>query len=269
MSRGCIRHRNKRGAHPIPVRDRRQPQNVGSQQPFERQGLGLAQLGELLGDMGDRAVVLADLDGAALASYRGSRVSLLGEHGHQRIDPIADIGDRVEITPVVLGPAISAVPRELRDPVGTAVTAAGVRKIIRGVRFTGSILTGGIIHRSGFGEEAQGAQCQVVVGEIEGMRPTVGEREDASGSTPTPLRGRTERGTIRRGDQPLFHQGIEVSTDDSAAETQALCQGCGCRRTAVVQSTGDPFGTGAREFHTPSVSLIAASATSGDASPTA
>ena len=269
MSRGCIRHRYERGAHPIPVRDRRQPQNVGSQQSFERQGLGLAQLGELLGDMGDRAVVLADLDGAALASDRGSRVSLLGEHGHQCVDPIADIGDRVEITPVVLGPATSAVPRELRNPVGTAVTAAGIREIIREVRIAGSNVPGGIIHRSGFGEEPQSTECQVVVGEIEGVRPAVGEREDASGSTPTPLGGWSEWGTIRRGDQPLFHQGIEVSTDDSAAETQALCQGSRCRRTAVVQSTGDSFGTGAREFHTPSVSLIAASATSGDASPTA
>ena len=120
-----------------------------------------------------------------------------------------------------------------------------------------------------FGEESQSAESQVVVGEIESVGAAIGECEDASGSAPTPLGGWAERGPIRRRDQPLFHQGVEVSSHDSTTETQTLSQGSGRRRTAVVQGTGDSFGSGAREFHTPSVSLIVASATSGDGEPTA
>jgi hypothetical protein len=115
------------------VGDRRQPHHVRSEQPLKRQGLGLAQLRELLGNMRDRAVVLADLDGTALASNRGSRVSLLGQHCHQGVDSITDVGDRVEIILEVLGPDAGTVPRELGDPVGADIPADRIRTLARGV----------------------------------------------------------------------------------------------------------------------------------------
>ena len=56
-------------ADTVAVGDGGQPLDVGAEQPGERLGLGLAQLGELLGHVGDRAVVLAQLltEGAARA----------------------------------------------------------------------------------------------------------------------------------------------------------------------------------------------------------
>lgn len=39
--------------------DRRQPLNVGAEDAADRRGLGLAQLWELVGDVRDRAVLLA------------------------------------------------------------------------------------------------------------------------------------------------------------------------------------------------------------------
>ncbi len=55
-------------AHAIAVGDGRQSLDVGAEHLLERTCLGLAQLGELGGHMGDRAVVLADLDPGGRAS---------------------------------------------------------------------------------------------------------------------------------------------------------------------------------------------------------
>ncbi len=49
------------GADSVAVGDRGQALDVGAEQPLEGPGLGLAQLGELGGDVRHRAVVLADL----------------------------------------------------------------------------------------------------------------------------------------------------------------------------------------------------------------
>ena len=53
--------RDVRGARAVAVDDGREPLYVGAQDVGERFALGLAQFGELLGDVRHRAVVLADL----------------------------------------------------------------------------------------------------------------------------------------------------------------------------------------------------------------
>ncbi len=49
------------GADAVAVGDGGEPLHVAAEHPADRLGLGLAQLGELVGDVGDRAVLLAQL----------------------------------------------------------------------------------------------------------------------------------------------------------------------------------------------------------------
>ena len=53
--------RDAGGADPVAVGDGGQPLDVAAEDPADRLGLGLAQLRELVGDVGDRAVLLAQL----------------------------------------------------------------------------------------------------------------------------------------------------------------------------------------------------------------
>ena len=56
--------RDAGGADAVAVGDGGQPLHVAAEDLADRLGLGLAQLGELVGDVGDRAVLLAQLLGA-------------------------------------------------------------------------------------------------------------------------------------------------------------------------------------------------------------
>ena len=62
MHRCGHRTRYVGGTYPVTVRDRRQALHMGSQQFREDLGFGLAQLREFGRRVGDRAVVLAQLD---------------------------------------------------------------------------------------------------------------------------------------------------------------------------------------------------------------
>ena len=64
--------RDVRRAHAVTVGDGREPLDVASEQAGEHLGLGLAQLRELGRDVGDRAVVLAQLVADGRAAHRGS-----------------------------------------------------------------------------------------------------------------------------------------------------------------------------------------------------
>ena len=129
-------------ADAVAVGDGGQPLDVRPEQPGEDLGLGLAQLRELLGDVGDRAVVLAQLLAGpvgAVAPRRRSR-RLTGPGPAPRPCPP---GRRAAstIAPVAL--------LQLADP------APGER----GDRLVPAAL----------GEEAQRAGGQVVVGLVEGV----------------------------------------------------------------------------------------------------
>jgi hypothetical protein len=69
-------------ADPVAVGDRGQSLDVRTEHALESPGLGFAQLGELGGDVRDRAVVLADLHSCPGVLGRGSvsvRAERLGE----------------------------------------------------------------------------------------------------------------------------------------------------------------------------------------------
>ncbi len=59
------------GADTVAVGDGRQPLDVAAEQPAEHLGLGLAQLRELVGDVRDRAVLLAELLADRVVADRG------------------------------------------------------------------------------------------------------------------------------------------------------------------------------------------------------
>ena len=60
-SRLVGRCRDAGGAHPVAVGDGGQPLDVAAEDAADGLGLGLAQLGELVGDVRDGAVLLAQL----------------------------------------------------------------------------------------------------------------------------------------------------------------------------------------------------------------
>src|SRR5262245_25996837 len=95
--------------------DRRKPLHMGAKQPSEDLGLSLAECGKLLGDMGDRTVVLAQL--LAAASWRGvggGSVAVLGkplgEYHH-----LAFRRRRVHHRPIAILKIRDPGPRELGD----------------------------------------------------------------------------------------------------------------------------------------------------------
>jgi len=81
---GRRRHRDVRGAHPVAVGDGGQALHISSQHLFEGACFRLAQLRELGGHVGHRAVVLTQLDAGHLApgaagDLGGGSVSVTGQ----------------------------------------------------------------------------------------------------------------------------------------------------------------------------------------------
>src|SRR3712207_6353858 len=90
--RGCVQGAtgDVRGADPVAVGDRGQTLDVRTDQARDHLRLGLAQLGELDGHVGHRAVVLAELAAGGDRGRAGS-VPLRCERPGQRLGP----GDRI------------------------------------------------------------------------------------------------------------------------------------------------------------------------------
>ena len=79
-----------RGADAVAVGDGRETLDMGAEHAADRLGLGLAQLRELVGDVGDRAVLLAQLLPHAVLTGKGQRahrrgVALVGEDQRQHL----------------------------------------------------------------------------------------------------------------------------------------------------------------------------------------
>ncbi len=114
-------------AYAVAVRDGGEPLDVRTEKPDEHLRLGLAQLREIRCDMGDRAVVLADLDaGAGLLCGRG--VAIGGERRSQLSrTPIS--GDLHQRSGVASLQAVQALPREGAH----GGVAAGVPQVVEGL----------------------------------------------------------------------------------------------------------------------------------------
>ena len=209
---------------------------MGSQQLLEGLGLGLAQLREARGGVAHRAVMLAQLR-TGIGIHRCRGVSVLSEAGCEECKSRACVGSRCDGRRVTCHEGARTLASECQD----------------------SGLTIGAV------EVGQCRHSQVVVVDVEGMTSRVGEREDTRRATAATDRGRTEGTPLTRPDEALGSQGLKVPPDHRRGQPQAGSQLRRGSRPSVEEGPGDALGTGAGEFHTPSVSQIPRSATAGGA----
>ena len=107
------------GADAVAVGDGGQALDVGAEQPRERPRLGLAQLRELRGDVGDRAVVLAELPAGARSGAPRQRSRRRSERLGQGVAPGAPgrpRGPRRRAAPRAARPAARRSRRPPRSP---------------------------------------------------------------------------------------------------------------------------------------------------------
>ena len=203
-----------------------------AEQVFERLRLGFADLGELTGDVTDRAVMLAEL--RTRVTERGGRcISVGAEESGERLEPIARAGLLVDACAIA------------RDHFGGSLPCKAAHSLVA----------------TRCSEVAQRADGDVVVGDIEDVTALIGEGEDTGGAPAASNRPRAVGPSVCRDDESIGGEGLEVAAYDGRAAVQARGKLNGSRRTADEKGTSDPLGTGPREFHTPSVSEFSPGAT--------
>lgn len=203
-----------------------------AEQVFEGLRLGFADLGELTGDVTDRAVMLAELR-TRVTECDGRCVAVGTEESGERVEPITRTGLLVDAC------AIS------RDHFSGSLPCKAAHSIIA----------------ARCSEIAKRADGDVVVGDIEDVTALVGEGEDTGGTSAASNRSRAVGPSVCRDDESIGREGLEVAAYDGRTAVQASGELNGRRRTADEQGTSDPLGTGSREFHTPSVSEFSPGAT--------
>ena len=215
------------GADAITVGDGGESGDVRAEEPAEGLGLGLAQLRELCGDMGDRAVMLADLFATGSRDNDGG-IPVLAESAGERPGGALASGCG--------GQDLGVPPLDLGGP--RLGKAAHGRCAANGV------------------EVAKGTDGQIVVRLVEGITPGHGEAVDARGSAATAGRRRTE-GCSRPGlDVPLGLEGVQVAADRRGRQTQSRREGTCCGRSALEQGARDPTRTTDQHFHNPNVTQL-------------
>ena len=163
----------------VAVGDRRKSLYVRAEETREHLGLGLAHLGELLGHMGDRAVVLAHLGaGGRGADRRG--VAVLAECIRENVRAL--------------------IGRHLRQQRTVAILE--VRQPVAGERHHGLV-------SPGVSEVAQGAGGELVVRVLEVVAARVGDHVDLGGTSSTAL---THDTLLTRPEEPIGEQLVEVTT---------------------------------------------------------
>src|SRR5215207_6962478 len=221
------RPRDVRRADPVAVGDRGQALDVGAEQPGKDLGLGLAELGELLGHVGDGAVVLAQLlprCGCRGAGRGGVAV------GRQRLGK-------------GFGPATG---RGAGDPVAVAALELGdPLPGERGDRLAAAPLL----------DEAQRAGGEVVVGLVELVATGGCEHEQAGRTAPAADRGGAWRALL---DQAVGQQGVQVAPHGRRGEAQGRGEAGGGGGAGLEDGARDPVAGRVlqRVFHNTSVALF-------------
>ena len=173
-------------------------------------GLRLAQLRELLGDMGDRAVVLAELLADRCAARRSSV-------------PVRGQG---------LGQGFGALLG------GGGLDGRAVRLGLRGDPGAGE---GGDAPRPlaapALGDPAQGVRGELVVGLVEGVPAAVGQREDLGGPAARP---RAVHPLLAGLDDVVGDQRVQMTADGRLGEAQPPGQLGDGRRAVVQDGARDP-----------------------------
>ena len=164
--------------------DGRQPLNIGTEHPLEGPRLGLAQLRELGGNVGNWAVVLTQLHAGTGVLGTGS-VSLAGQRHGQGFDPVL------------------ATPRTRPDR-----HCRGNRGLER-ARPVGSEL-GDSDLAAGLPQIAQGGRGQVVIGVREGRSPGVGQRVSTRRA---PTSSTAARPGVALRQQIVGDQGVQMAPD--------------------------------------------------------
>ena len=157
------------GARGVTACDGRQPLDVGAQQLRERLGLGLAQLRELRGHVGDRTVVLAKLRADVLPKTgcffsRIQRTDLTGRRSVAFPAQRGREGLRADHRVARRGDRRAVRPDQLLD----AAFGEGAHGVFTGV----------------LGEEADGGHGQVVVGVPEPGAAGLGQQEQLRRAAP-------------------------------------------------------------------------------------
>ena len=197
---------NAGGADPVAVGDRGQPLDVAAEDQADRLGLGLAQLRELVGHVGDRAVLLAQLlPDRAVAHRRG--VPLVGEHLSQDLRG-AQLG-------VLRSDPLEPLPDE-RHPAGR--------------EFPDGVVAPGL------GQEPERLDGEVVVLLVEAVATRLGQREDL-GRPAAAAGGLAAR--LARLDGALLEQLVEVAAYGGRGEVEPLGEGRGGRGSVDEDRPGD------------------------------
>jgi hypothetical protein len=218
----------------VAVGDGGQALHVASEDVADGLGLGLAQLRELVGDVGDRAVLLAQLLGSAVDQRQrphGGGVALGREHPGERFGRgQVGVGRRHRV--VVALDERDAAPGELHDRVVPA----------------------------GLGQVAERLDREVVVLLVEVLAAGLGDREDLGRSAPTPRRRRTWltglQGAVR-------HEVVEVPAYGGRRQVEPDREVRRGRRSADQDRPDDTLPRrlvarrrGLLEFHNTSVPLL-------------
>ncbi len=213
--------------------DRGQTLDVTAEDPRDRLGLGLAQLGELVGDVRDGAVLLAQLLAHRALADRGGEPrlahgrgqgpgrGLVGVLGEELVDPGLEDGP--------------ATPGELGD----------------------GLVAGGL------GQEAQGLGGQVVVLLLEEVVTGGGEREDLGRATAS-AGASLVRARLAQLDQTVLEHVVEVATYGGRGQQQLLSEDRRAARTTLEDGPRDALARrrvgadveGVVDFHNTSVPLL-------------
>ena len=197
------RQRDGRGADAVAVRDRREPLHVHAEQAADRGRLGVAQLGELLGDVLHRAVVLAQLHARADLGGAGG-VPVVGQCRSQGRGPLLG-GQRSQL--------LAVARLQLGD--------AGDGERLHG------LLTAGL------GEEAQRRGGEVVVAGRAGGVPRVGEHPQPG--RPAAAAQRRADPRLPGGDRSVGQQGVQVPSYGGRGQPEAGGQRRGGGRPELEQ----------------------------------
>jgi hypothetical protein len=208
------------------VGDRGEALDVATEDVSDELGLGLAQLGELVGDVGDGAVLLAQLFADRALTDRGS-VTAAGQRLGQRLRR-CELGLR--------GRDVVVVALELGD------ASAGERQ-------------DGVVP-AGLGQEAEGAEREIVVLLVEAVATGLGEGEDLRRAASAAVA--VDAGLTGL-DGTLGDHLVEVPADRGGRQLQPIGErGCGAR-TELEDRPGHPLtggGVDLSDFHNTIVSLL-------------
>ncbi len=216
------------GADPVAVGDGGQPLHMGAQQLGEDLGLRLAQLRELLGDVRDRAVVLAEL----LAGGGVARPRVVAAY------------------PSALSASASASVRSSARRPRSASRYAAPCWPTRARANAATASSPGRAAADRLGDPAQRVGGELVVRLVEGVPAALGQREDL---------GRTAAGAaavdplLAGLDEALGDQRVQVAADGGRGQPKTVGQVGGGGRAVVEDGAGDPVtgGRGGRSAASP------------------